>query len=97
MANKKYKVTVEINPGFCGVDVGGIQFANGEAEVADTRLISWFEEHDGYAVEEIGAKKTPKELLADEAAALGIDVPGKATAVEIEALIAAAKSGNNGE
>lgn len=50
---KKYLVKVVTNPDFCGIDAGGVQFAHGEAEVEDKRLVSWFKEHDGYEVSEV--------------------------------------------
>lgn len=28
---KKYIIKVETNPSFCGIDAGGVQFANGQA------------------------------------------------------------------
>lgn len=44
------KVKNTSNPEFCGIDAGGTQFAHGEAEVVDPRLLAWFGEHDGYEV-----------------------------------------------
>lgn len=53
--NKQWKVTVESNPGFCGVDAGGVQFAHGEAVVESQRLADWFKKHKGYKVTEVKA------------------------------------------
>lgn len=59
MATKKtWTVKVASNPTFCGVDVGGTQFANGTAKIVDERLANWFKEHDGYEVKEV--KEAPK-------------------------------------
>jgi len=52
-AVKSYRVTVDSNPGYCGTDVCGIQFSNGQAETSNERAVSWFNEHNGYTVEEI--------------------------------------------
>lgn len=52
---KKYRVTVENNPKYCGHGAGDAQFANGEAVVGE-RLATWYKEHKGYTVEEIAAK-----------------------------------------
>lgn len=49
----KYVIKVESNPSFCGIDAGGVQFANGEAIVEESPLLNWFREHDGYCVEPI--------------------------------------------
>lgn len=46
-----YIVSVDANPSFCGVGAGGIQFANGRAEIANKRMKTWFEEHEGYTVQ----------------------------------------------
>lgn len=56
MATKKIKtyiVTVKNNPKFCGKGAGGVQFANGKAEVTSDRLAVWFKTHPGYDVEEV--------------------------------------------
>lgn len=50
---KQYKIKVVTNTDFCGVDAGGVQFAHGEAVIENARMASWFQEHDGYAVEVI--------------------------------------------
>lgn len=52
-AEKQYIVTVENNPKFCGKGAGGVQFANGKAEVNSERLAKWFKGHKGYTVEEV--------------------------------------------
>lgn len=46
-----FVVTVESNPSFCGIDAGGVQFANGKAVITDVRMANWFKEHDGYKVD----------------------------------------------
>lgn len=49
---KKYwTVKVENNPGFCGIGAGGVQFANGRAEITSGRMAEWFREHEGYKVD----------------------------------------------
>lgn len=57
MAGKKkqkmYKITVESNPAYCGIDAGGVQFAHGEAVIPEGRMVEWFREHEGYDVGEI--------------------------------------------
>ena len=50
---KKYKITVTTNPGFCGVDAGGVQFAHGAAIINEGTMVEWFREHDGYSVDEV--------------------------------------------
>lgn len=60
---KKYKITVESNPSFCGIDAGGVQFANGEAVIDECPLVSWFEEHDGYAVEAVEEKAIEEKAV----------------------------------
>lgn len=50
---KQYKIKVITNPDFCGVDAGGVQFAHGEAIIESVRMASWFQEHEGYSVEEV--------------------------------------------
>lgn len=69
-AVKKYNVKVVSNPDFCGIDVGGIQFAHGEAEVTDKRLVNWFNEHEGYEVTEVKAA-TKTEAKKDDASTNG--------------------------
>ena len=60
---KKWNVEVTANPKFCGIDAGGVQFANGRAVVEDERLAKWFKKHEGYKVTEVkelaAAKKVP--------------------------------------
>lgn len=51
---RTYKVTVKDNPGYCGEGAGGAQFAHGSALITSDRLVAWFREHEGYAVEEVG-------------------------------------------
>lgn len=53
MKVKKWVVTVKNNPDFVGRGAGGIQFANGKAEVNSERMARWFREHPGYEVAEI--------------------------------------------
>ena len=58
MATKKIKtyiVTVKNNPKFCGKGAGGVQFANGKAEITSDRLADWFKKHPGYEVKETKA------------------------------------------
>lgn len=51
---KGYRIKVAANPGFVGVGAGGVQFAYGEATVAaNSTIVNWYREHDGYEVEEI--------------------------------------------
>ena len=50
---KKYKINVTTNPGFCGVDAGGVQFAHGTAIINEGTMVEWFREHDGYSVDEV--------------------------------------------
>lgn len=59
--NKVYKITVTSNKGFCGVDAGGVHFANGEATLPECRMVSWFREHEGYEVTEVAVAEDPKE------------------------------------
>jgi len=47
---KKWVVTVKGNPEFVGKGAGGVQFANGKAEITSERLANWFREHKGYEV-----------------------------------------------
>lgn len=47
---KTYTVTVDNNSSFCGIGAGGVQFANGKAEITSNRMADWFIEHDGYTV-----------------------------------------------
>ena len=50
---KQYKISIEGNENFCGVDAGGVQFAYGYAIIAEGRMVDWFKEHEGYIVEEV--------------------------------------------
>lgn len=50
---KKYKIKVVSNPEFCGIDAGGVQFANGEAVIGEGTIVNWFKEHEGYEVTEV--------------------------------------------
>lgn len=50
---KKYKIKVVSNPNFCGIDAGGVQFANGEAVIGEGTIVNWFKEHEGYEVTEL--------------------------------------------
>ena len=45
-----YIVRVDGNPAFCGIGAGGVQFANGKAEITSDRMAEWFMEHKGYTV-----------------------------------------------
>lgn len=47
-----FVITVENNPSYCGIGAGGVQFANGKAEIKNKRMADWFKEHDGYTVTE---------------------------------------------
>lgn len=51
---KGYLIAVETNPDFVGIGAGGVQFAYGKAMVAaDSAIVGWYREHDGYSVTEI--------------------------------------------
>lgn len=50
---KKYRIKVTTNPTFCGIDAGGVQFANGEAVIGEGTIVNWFKEHEGYEVTEV--------------------------------------------
>lgn len=50
---KQFLVKVEVNPNYCGIDAGGVQFANGQAIIGEGIMVQWFREHEGYSVEEI--------------------------------------------
>lgn len=50
---KKYLVEVTGNPEYCGICAGGVQFANGKAEIPEGRMVQWYKEHAGYKVTEI--------------------------------------------
>lgn len=51
--DKKFLITVESNPAYCGEGAGGVQFAHGKAVTESANLAQWFKSHDGYTVEEI--------------------------------------------
>ena len=53
---KKYLVKVTTNPTYCGIDAGGVQFANGQAIIPEGTMVNWFKEHDGYEVTEAEAE-----------------------------------------
>ncbi|MEY8366292.1 hypothetical protein AALA22_11695 [Anaerovoracaceae bacterium 41-7] len=63
---KKYVIKVETNPTFCGIDAGGVQFANGQAVIDECPLVEWFRTHEGYSVAEADplASMTVAELKA---------------------------------
>lgn len=46
-----WTVKVKNNPDFCGIGAGGVQFANGRAEIKSRRMAEWFREHEGYEVD----------------------------------------------
>lgn len=50
--HKKYIVEVKSNPEFCGIDVAGIQFAHGKAEIENEWIAEWYRTHEGYEVKE---------------------------------------------
>lgn len=64
----KYIIKVETNPTFCGIDAGGVQFANGQAVIEECPLLNWFREHEGYSVEAVAeeADKEAAEAVAEE-------------------------------
>lgn len=76
-AKKTWTVKVASNPAFCGVDVGGTQFANGTAEITDARLAAWFAEHDGYEVAEVKAGKKTAAKAEEEAPADDAGAPAE--------------------
>lgn len=43
-------VSVNNSTAYCGIGAGGVQFANGKAEITSKRMADWFTEHDGYTV-----------------------------------------------
>lgn len=50
---KTWTVTTPNNPTYCGIDAGGVAFANGKAVTSDARMAQWFAEHpDVYSVAE---------------------------------------------
>lgn len=59
---KVYTVEVTSNPGFCGIDVAGVQFAYGKAKVTDEWVAEWYRTHKGYKVTEDSEEmKTPEQ------------------------------------
>lgn len=50
-APKKYMVYTPVK-NYCGIGAGGVQFANGKAEVYEGVVLNWFKEH-GYTVEPV--------------------------------------------
>lgn len=65
----KYIIKVETNPSFCGIDAGGVQFANGQAIIEECPLLNWFREHEGYSVEAFEeAVEEKAEAVAEEKA-----------------------------
>lgn len=47
-----FVIEVKNNASYCGIGAGGVQFANGKAEIKSERMADWFREHDGYTVTE---------------------------------------------
>ncbi|RJV45957.1 hypothetical protein DWX57_05230 [Coprococcus sp. AF19-8AC] len=45
-----WTVSVNNSAAYCGIGAGGVQFANGKAEITSKRMADWFMEHDGYTV-----------------------------------------------
>ena len=45
-----WTVSVNNNAAYCGIGAGGVQFANGKADITSKRMADWFTEHDGYTV-----------------------------------------------
>ena len=43
-------VSVNNSAAYCGIGAGGVQFANGKAEITSKRMADWFMEHDGYCL-----------------------------------------------
>ena len=62
---KKYIIKVETNPSFCGIDAGGVQFANGQAIIDECPLVEWFREHEGYSVKTVDEKPSKKAAEKD--------------------------------
>lgn len=58
---KKYIIKVKTNPAFCGIDAGGVQFANGKAIINECHLVEWFREHEGYSVTEFEEKEKSED------------------------------------
>ena len=62
---KVYTVKVKNNMNFCGVDVAGVQFAHGEAQVTDEWIAEWYRTHEGYEVTEAdSAEEAPGNAAA---------------------------------
>ena len=102
---KKYIIKVETNPSFCGIDAGGVQFANGQAIIDECPLVEWFREHEGYSVKEVqkpeesedgeSKEKDPFDSMKVEelkklAAEKGIDLGEATKKADIIAIIKAA-------
>lgn len=47
---KSWIVSVINGSTYCGIGAGGVQFANGRAEITSKRMADWFKEHEGYNV-----------------------------------------------
>lgn len=47
---KSWIVSVINGSTYCGIGAGGVQFANGRAEITSKRMVDWFKEHEGYNV-----------------------------------------------
>ena len=47
---KSWIVSVINGSTYCGIGAGGVQFANGRAEITSKRMADWFKEHKGYNV-----------------------------------------------
>ena len=65
----KYIIKVETNPTFCGIDAGGVQFANGQAIIEECPLLNWFREHKGYSVEAFEEAVAEEKTAAKKSAA----------------------------
>ena len=88
---KKYIIKVESNPTFCGIDAGGVQFANGQAIINECPLVEWFREHEGYsATEEDPLAAMKVEELKAYAAEKGIELGEATKKADIIAAIKAA-------
>ena len=68
-ATKVYDVEVVSNPSFCGIDVAGVQFSHGKAQVTDPWIAEWYRTHDGYKVTEAGVTPSEPEAPAEDTAA----------------------------
>lgn len=47
---KSWIISVINGSTYCGIGAGGVQFANGRAEITSKRMADWFKEHEGYNV-----------------------------------------------